>query len=577
MSFITKVDFSNNRQIKQYEKLETSLSGSTQFGLPYSSLTTGPDLVTTAVTSTYTGLTSYFSGNSATTVFYWYNPNMIIAESQLSAITQSNSGITQNTGVVFEPNLTATTVDGYIYAVTYSGLSFDITPVSVTDLGGGSYSGELITNLLSFYSAGTIDYSGRTIWVDVSGITRTEDLIISKSPVIGYVWTCVNSEGKGGWSAAGSGLSYWSASTSGPPTNGIVTVYSNSIASGAYSTAIGFQTQAIGNFSHSEGLQTIANDSGTHAEGVQTFANRLGSHAEGKETQAIGNSSHAQNELNIAEGNNSHAGGLNSIASGETSFVHGENSLALEKSTIVLGDNITGSSANHTYVEGLNIGSIGPSPSIIDLGVDANGYVVDTASDINLKKNIITIDSALEKVINLRGVYFNWKDTDSGGEDRKIGFIAQEVEGVVPELVHTHKNGLKAVNYKDVTPLLVEAIKEIISGETITRQTFLETQKILAEDNNIELNYAGNKETANGGGLIVLHAIDDGQHAELITNEDGNWITNNSLIPKEIIIPEFTPTNTLDERGTLGSMTRDDDYIYIKTKNGWKRSNLDEF
>ena len=58
MPFITKLDFSSNRQVKQYEKLFTSLSGGTQFGIPYSSLTKGPDITTTAITQTYTNLVS---------------------------------------------------------------------------------------------------------------------------------------------------------------------------------------------------------------------------------------------------------------------------------------------------------------------------------------------------------------------------------------------------------------------------------------------------------------------------------------------------------------------------------------
>jgi hypothetical protein len=44
MAFITKNRFSNNRQVKQREQTNTSLSGSTSFGLPFSALTSGPNL-----------------------------------------------------------------------------------------------------------------------------------------------------------------------------------------------------------------------------------------------------------------------------------------------------------------------------------------------------------------------------------------------------------------------------------------------------------------------------------------------------------------------------------------------------
>lgn len=80
MSFITKLDFSNNRQVKQYPETLTNLSGATQFGVPYSYLPTGPNLNTSGLTQTYYNLTSSFSGNSATTVFNWFNPNMVLCE-----------------------------------------------------------------------------------------------------------------------------------------------------------------------------------------------------------------------------------------------------------------------------------------------------------------------------------------------------------------------------------------------------------------------------------------------------------------------------------------------------------------
>lgn len=575
MGFVTKVDFSNNRQVKQYEKTLTSLSGGTEFGAPYSALTTGPDLISSALTQTYTNVISYFSGNTGSTIFYWGDPNMVIGEYQISAITPSNSGMTQLITPVFATSLTATTVDGNVYSAQYSGVSYDIKPLTFVDL-GGSYSGSLETSILNYYSAGTIDFTGRTIWVDVKGITRTDELIVSKNSYIGWVLTCVDSEGRVAWQPLGAYTGFWSATTIGPPSEGIAIINSDSVASAPYSLAEGFQTQALGNFSHAEGLNTIANDSCTHAEGFQTYANRLGSHAEGSQTQAIGVTSHSQGELTIASGDWSHSGGKNTVASGITSFVHGENSIAIGKSTIVLGDNLTGNTNNHTYVGGLNINLIGPGPSVIDVGVDANGYVVDTASDISLKENIETIDSALNKLIRLRGVYYNWVDKKSGGENKKIGFIAQEVEKVIPELVHTHNNGLKSVNYKDVTALIVEAVKELVSVGKVVN--YLETQTVVSEDNNIEFNYGGNNETSIDGGIIVLHAMGDNKPAKLTTNKDGDWETNNSFIPKQLILPINTPKSSSDlPEFKLGSLITDDDYMYIKTSSGWKRTKMEEF
>ena len=113
MGFRTKLDYSDNRQIKQRERSFTNLSGGTVFGVAFSALTTGVDPSNSAVTETYTTVVSTFSGNATTTNFTWYDPRMDIANSSISAITSSNSGITQNTGNVFVVSSTGTTADGY--------------------------------------------------------------------------------------------------------------------------------------------------------------------------------------------------------------------------------------------------------------------------------------------------------------------------------------------------------------------------------------------------------------------------------------------------------------------------------
>jgi hypothetical protein len=93
-------------------------------------------------------------------------------------------------------------------------------------------------------------------------------------------------------------------------------------------------------------------------------------------------------------------------------------------------------------------------------------------SDISLKENISTIDNALNKVKQLRGVYFTYKpqalcsgcDTSTTTIDndlsKQMGLIAQEVEAVVPEVVRDQYTGHKAVAYQHLVGLLIEAIKE---------------------------------------------------------------------------------------------------------------------
>jgi hypothetical protein len=577
MPFLTKVDFSSNRQVKQYEQTFTELSGGTKFGLPFGDLTNGPDLSATGITQTLTNLVSTFSGNSATTVFSWYSPSMSLAENGLSAITPTTSAITQNTGVVFTSN-TTTTIDGNLVTLTYSGVSFDLVGLAMIDLGGGNYSGSVHTNNLYFFSAGTLDFTGRTIWVDVSGITRTQDLIITDTPQVGYVWSCIDAEGKGAWSPV-SGVtgatSHWSGSVG---TNAIVVKNSQSLASGTNSLAEGFQTTASGNYSHAEGFQTLASAIGAHSEGEGTIASGKSAHSEGTYTIAGGDYSHAEGYLTKAIGVYSHVGGNNSIASGTTTFVHGSNSIALGNSTIILGDNITGSTNNYTFVESLNIKNVGSSSAAFDLRIDANGFLTTNTSDIRLKENIAPIKNALSVIKNLNGITYQWKDKGAGGDGLRFGFVAQDVYQVEPYLTFTNKNdGYMGLHIDGIIPFLVEAVKEIASGETIKENVYLETQKIIAEDNNIDLNYGGSKDTALNGGIKVLHGIENDVAAEFILDENGSWITNNEIAPMMLKIPYYTPSSSNDSTGKRGNITMDDSYLYVKTNNGWKRSRLEDF
>jgi hypothetical protein len=94
-----------------------------------------------------------------------------------------------------------------------------------------------------------------------------------------------------------------------------------------------------------------------------------------------------------------------------------------------------------------------------------------TSSDETLKKNISTISSGLDKVNAMRGVQFKWKkEHDPFPEEEhpnhqmvNLGFIAQELEDIVPEVVNTNSDtGLKAVlDANQLTAVLVEAIKEL--------------------------------------------------------------------------------------------------------------------
>ena len=85
-------------------------------------------------------------------------------------------------------------------------------------------------------------------------------------------------------------------------------------------------------------------------------------------------------------------------------------------------------------------------------------------SDVSLKQNIKPIEDALEKVLELEGVSFDWiEETEVNsltGIKEDLGFIAQQVQQVIPKLVRENSNGKLSLRDKGITPYLVEAIKE---------------------------------------------------------------------------------------------------------------------
>jgi hypothetical protein len=116
------------------------------------------------------------------------------------------------------------------------------------------------------------------------------------------------------------------------------------------------------------------------------------------------------------------------------------------------------------YHQGYNCAGIGtdatdPSYSlhIIKYGGSNTGWII--WSDRRIKENIKTIDNALDKVLSLRGVYYN--KIDDPNKERCVGYIAQEVLEVVPELVvYSEELDIYNMNYGPMVAMLTEAIKE---------------------------------------------------------------------------------------------------------------------
>lgn len=111
--------------------------------------------------------------------------------------------------------------------------------------------------------------------------------------------------------------------------------------------------------------------------------------------------------------------------------------------------------------------------------VAGNGAYVN-ASDRKYKTNIAPIGSALDKISQLQGVSYDWKTKefpDMVFDNRhQLGFIAQDVEAIVPEAVSIAEGGDYGLSYSTFIPLLVEAVKEL-KAENEALKAELHTEK----------------------------------------------------------------------------------------------------
>lgn len=91
--------------------------------------------------------------------------------------------------------------------------------------------------------------------------------------------------------------------------------------------------------------------------------------------------------------------------------------------------------------------------------VNPNTTALICPSDGRMKKNVTTLEErdALARVLALRGVSFNWRS--SAEPTRRVGFVAQEAEKVIPEAIHQQADGTKAMAQTALIPYLVQAIK----------------------------------------------------------------------------------------------------------------------
>ena len=255
-------------------------------------------------------------------------------------------------------------------------------------------------------------------------------------------------------------------------------------ASGDYSTAMGWDNNAIGNNSTAIGNQNTANGEGSLAIGFNTTAYGPYSTAMGSET--------------LADGINSTAMGVGTRAIGSVSTAMGFLTTSSDFGSLVIGSfNSAGSSVstngsdtafdqdNTAFVIGNGTSSTLRSDAfkvMFNGDVTAAGSITavsfPTSSDRRLKENIKSTKYGLDEVLKLEPVDYNFK---SNGLEQ-IGFIAQDVRSLIPEVVTGKEGDIQkgetlGITYTSLIPVLTKAIQEQQAHISRLEQMLLDSLK----------------------------------------------------------------------------------------------------
>lgn len=282
----------------------------------------------------------------------------------------------------------------------------------------------------------------------------------------------------------------------------------NSVKNGV-SIAIGVNNASSASNSFTFGIDNSSSGQKSVAIGNGTSAGGFSSVALGTSVKTIGDNSLALGFFTQAEGVVSTAAGSGSVVRGNYGFTLGRALISNIKDCFVVGSfndsvsvnpnspgsdlstdpifmvgnglNINGRSNAMTLFKNGRLGigttapsqlldvngnarfrNVGTSSAAFALGITSAGTLtkvsLKTPSDFRLKTQIIPIANALAKTLSLQGYYFEYKNEPGR---KHLGFIAQEVERIIPEVVLTDsETSLKSMNYQELVALLVEALKD---------------------------------------------------------------------------------------------------------------------
>jgi len=417
--------------------------------------------------------TAIFIGNS--TVNTTITNSIVSVSNSTSTANLSPSNITIGSAVVNSTILTITT--GNFSAGANVGANVNLTTAGF-QIGNSSVNTQVNSSLISIgtgnFSVGAnvgsnVKLTSVLLSVGNSTVNSSVNSTVIFSTGSANIGTSVNSAALtvGSDFVANStaivGTGYANITTS--VNSALLTVGSNFIANSTAVIGTGYAniTTSVNSALFTVGSSFIANTTGVYHSGLINAA-----------SISIGSSSFIANSTAVVISDPLTANGTTGTA-GQALFSNGTNgspywattgtSVTDDTSTngsrYILFANQTSGALSPAYVASSKL-TFNPSTGTLTT------TVLTTTSDFNLKSNILTINNPIDVIMQLRGVSFNRKET--GVKD--YGVVAQEIEQIIPDVVHQDPDGHKSVSYSSIIGFLIEAIKD--QQKQINRLTGLE-------------------------------------------------------------------------------------------------------
>jgi len=584
--FTTLLDLA--RQAKIISGETATFDGKIEVGIPFSGYPTGVDTGTTVSLGVVSSEDAVFSGNTGTTVFDVSNTgstNYDAIFSGYSATTWSNplfSGNTSGLTLPITPLSASTQIVGPFWALTqtgmtgdyvigtqYTGYSVTYSFFNVSQFGTGfTYSG-FTTATQENFSAGTLDYKGPLDYISsvedatIDGRLTTNKLTVTggaSAGSLGYVLTQTGDTGEVGW--------VFNSASGTTDTNLSNTNLTQTIASRTYTLPALNRL----NFQDSSNLNMLQLDEGSSVS-INGGINNTNFQVKGQTNPNLFYVDVSSNRVGV---------GISSPS--ETLHINGDVRIDGNPGILEIYDttNLKTQLLQNSYgALTFNINSTGDEEAFIVNNAPSGNTIFRCGDNGSLVDDVMVLYGSGNTASNNELIFSG--DSEplifGNGNLEVFGNIGiKQIGSVVSSTaVYIDSNGKLTDSVSD------ERLKENIlplnnSLNIISQLSGVSYNSVNREDSGNDTFYG-----------FIAQQLEKVDNNLTFTSKSSGYmgVKYNAIIPlivesiKEIrnnpSIPNYTPSSSNDSYGNIGNVTSDDDYLYIKTNNGWKRTSLQSF